>query len=189
MTNAFAYLSVLVSIIVGLGMAHILSAAVRLVHNRKRVKFYWPTLVWAVNIFGLLTLLWWADFSLNGHEHWTFASFLCTLALPAVLYVAAGVMLPAADVRADDDLRAAYDDNRVWFLALISGAIVLSFVQTYLLDGIVYADLDSVLKAAVALLPLIAIVFRGDVVQKAVAALNLAWLTVYVGLLFVNLRS
>jgi hypothetical protein len=185
----FAYLSVLVSIIIGLGMAHLLAAAVRLIHNRAATAFYWPALVWALNLFVLLMLVWWADFSLNAHQHWTFATFVGTLAVPACLYVAASLILPSADVRADDDMRAAYDDNRSWFLGAVSAGVVLSYGQSYLLDGRIDFNLDNGLKLVFLAFTLVPIFVRNDAVQKAAAGLNLAWLMLYVSLLFFNLRE
>ena len=187
--QAFAYLSVLVSIIIGLGMAHLLAAAVRLIHNRMTTRPYWPAMVWGVNLFLLMMLVWWADFSLNAHQTWTFASFACTLAVPAALYVAAGLLLPAADVRADDDLQAAYRDNRIWFLGTLAVAIVLSYLQTYLLDGWIKADLDSGLKLAFIVFTLAPMLVRTEVVQRVAAAVNLVWLLIYIALLFFHLRE
>jgi len=40
--SQFQYLSVLISIIVGLGISHLLSSAVRLIQARKQVRFYKP---------------------------------------------------------------------------------------------------------------------------------------------------
>ena len=185
----FAYLSVLVSIIIGLGMAHLLAAAVRLIHNRATTRLYWPVMVWALNLFLLMMLLWWADFSLNAHQQWTFATFTSMLAVPAALYVAASLLLPSADVRADDDMRAAYADNRNWFLGTLAAAIALSYLQTYLLDGRINMDLDSGLKLVFVVFTLVPIFMRNEVVQKTAAAVNLGWLLLYISLLFFNLRE
>ena len=42
----FEYLSVLVSIIIGLGLSHLLSSAARLIQIRHRTRLYPPTLIW-----------------------------------------------------------------------------------------------------------------------------------------------
>ncbi|MDQ6826580.1 MAG: hypothetical protein M3Z14_05190 [Candidatus Eremiobacteraeota bacterium] len=184
----FSYLSVLISILIGLGMSHLLGAMVRLIHNRSRTKFYWPSQLWAINLFLLLTLIWWADFNLNRHEYWTFAIFLATLTLPAILYVACGLVLPASEVRNDDDMRAAYFENRVWFLSLISTAIALSFVQTYLLDGHITVDTDAGLKVLLLSFSIFPIVSKAEIAQKTAALANFATVVFYIVFLFYNLR-
>jgi hypothetical protein len=42
--QVFDYLSVIVSVITGLGMTLVLSAIADLLHARKRVRFYWVSL-------------------------------------------------------------------------------------------------------------------------------------------------
>jgi len=186
--DPFSYLSVLISIVIGLGMSHLLGAMVRVIHNRSRTTFYWPSLLWAVSLFLLLTLVWWADFNLNRHEHWTFATFLTTLSIPAVLYVACGLVLPASETRGQDDMRMAYFQNRSWFFSLVVIAIALSFVQTYLLDGHITINADAGLKALVLGISSIPIFTKADAAQKTIAAINLAWVLFYIFVLFYNLR-
>lgn len=187
--QAFAYLSVLVSIIIGLGMAHVLGAAVRMIRNRARVRFYWPAIAWALNLFGLLLLVWWAEFSLNHHDRWTFAQYAVTVLIPVLLYVAASLVLPGGDSDEPVDLHATYAFNRVWFLSLVSASIVASFLQSYLFDGRIALDLDNGLKLLALLITLTAIAVRSEAVQKTVAAVNLAWLLLYISVLFFNLRE
>jgi len=174
MTGAFSYLSVLLSIIIGLGMSHLLGAMVRLTHHRSRITFYWPSIAWAASLFLLFTLIWWADFNLTRHEYWTYPIFLCTLSIPAALYAASGLVLPDAGLQDWYDMRTAYDANRRWLFALIALAIALSFVQTYLLDGHIAINADAELKAVFLIVSLIPVFTNVDVIQKAVAALNLA---------------
>ena len=44
--NPFEYVSILISIILGLGITQILSAFTDLLYDYKKVKFYWPHLLW-----------------------------------------------------------------------------------------------------------------------------------------------
>ncbi len=186
--DPFSYLSVLISIVIGLGMSHLLGAMVRVVHNRERTRFYWPSLLWSVNLFLTLALIWWADFNLNRHEHWTFAIFISALSVPAVLYVACGLVLPASETPGHDDMRTAYFQNRSWFFSLVVCAIALSFLQTYLLDGHITIDTDAELKALLLILSAIPIFVKAEIAQKTVATINLAWVLFYITLLFNNLR-
>lgn len=185
MSDAFAYLSVLVSVVVGLGMSHLLSAAVRLIRHRRTERVYWPSALWGINLFLLLALVWWADFGLTKHDAWTFATFLSTLGVPACVYIACGLLFPH-DPGADS--REAYYANREWMLGFVALAIVLSFVQTYLLDGWIRIDADSGLKALVLAVTLASIASRAEIVQRGLALFNLAWVVYYVATLFATLR-
>ena len=44
--DAFSYLSVLLSIILGLAITQLLQGVGRLLQERQRVRIYWPVLVW-----------------------------------------------------------------------------------------------------------------------------------------------
>jgi len=136
-----------------------------------------------------MVLVWWADFSLTSHQHWTFGMFIVTLMLPVLLYLCAGLILPSSEAHSADHMRASYEENRVWFFALMSSAVLLSFAQTYLIDGYVKANIDSGLKILIALVSMVPIFTRSDIAQKSVALFNLAWLVLYVSLLFSNLPS
>jgi hypothetical protein len=51
--NAFSYLSVLLSIIIGFGMTQVLTAMGRLIRHRAHVRFYWPSLLWAFTVLAI----------------------------------------------------------------------------------------------------------------------------------------
>jgi hypothetical protein len=44
--TSFEYLSVLISVIVGLGLSHPLTSAARLIQRRRRIRLHAPTLLW-----------------------------------------------------------------------------------------------------------------------------------------------
>ncbi len=149
---------------------------------------YWPTLVWGLNLCVLIVLVWWSEYGLTRHAHWSFAAFATTLLLPALLYMSAGLLLPAHGGTGPHDMRATYQRNRVWFFAFQGGVIGVSFVQSYFLDGHVTLNVDSALKAAVMLVVLLPVVSKAERLQQAVAGVSLAWLVLYISLLFSNLR-
>ena len=186
---AFPYLSVLLSIIIGLGMSHVLSASVQAIGNRKRMRFYWPTLVWAANLFLLLLLVWWSSFNLNHHEQWNFPTYLTTIAIPALVYVMCGLILPASESSGDADMPLRYTENRAWFFSLFVATIALSFIQTYLLDGHITPNVDALLKVLIGLVGASAIFVRSNNFQKTVAVATFCWLTFFIALLFRTLRS
>ena len=112
--DAFGYLSVLLSIIIGLGLTQILTAYGRLIRHRERVRVYWPPLLWA----GLLILIyvqsWWSSFGLRSFENWTFFGFFVVLLQTVMLYMMAAVVLPEQIDEAVIDLRAYYERQSRW---------------------------------------------------------------------------
>jgi len=68
MSDAFAYLSVLLSIVLGLAIAEVLQGYGTLLRSRSTVKFYAPPVIWSVMMLILATHFWWASFGLAGRE-------------------------------------------------------------------------------------------------------------------------
>ena len=56
--TTFEYIAVLLSVIVGLGLTHLLGAVARLIHHPGRYKLYWIHLFWAWYVFVYLLYFW-----------------------------------------------------------------------------------------------------------------------------------
>jgi hypothetical protein len=185
--DPFSYLSVLISIVLALGIAHLLSALVRVVHNRERSRLYWPSLLFAYVLFVAIVQVWWADYGLSRHEHWTFAAFASTLLIPADLYLLCAILLPAADLPSADDMRAAFESNRIWFFGGIFALPLSSFTQELLVDGHISAPADTAFKLAFAAIALVGMLVKSEGVQKTIALVGAILVTIYVFVLFSSL--
>ncbi|HEU4642235.1 MAG TPA: hypothetical protein VFS44_07240 [Gemmatimonadaceae bacterium] len=109
-TDEFQYLTVLVSIILGLGLTQLLTAVGRLVQARAlvRVRLYWPVPLWTVLLLLMHVQAWWAMFDLRDHRGWTYLEFLVVLLTPTCLYLMAALALPdVAETIARSDLSGA----------------------------------------------------------------------------------
>jgi hypothetical protein len=102
--DAFGYLSVLLSIILGLGLTQLLTAIGRLIRHRDRVRVHWLPLLWAALLLLIYVQVWWSMYGLRLHREWTFLAFGAVLAQTATLYVMAAVALPEQVEEAGADL-------------------------------------------------------------------------------------
>lgn len=92
--DAFSYLSVLLSVILGLAIQQVLQGYRMLALNRRRVRLYWPSLAWSGIILLMVAQHWWASFSLSERGQWDFADFAAILIQTALIYMMAGLVLP-----------------------------------------------------------------------------------------------
>src|SRR5688572_9532030 len=127
--SAFEHLSVLISIVIGMGMAHLLIAIQRLVQARERVSGYWLTTLWTILIFTTLIEWWWASFAFRDRQNWNFFYFLFILASPISLYLAAAFVLPWAEEGKTYDLREYYYSTRKFFFLLVAIGPVLDAIR------------------------------------------------------------
>ncbi len=133
--DEFSYLSVLLSIILGLAITQILKGFRGLRQSRMRVKLYWPALTWAALLLLIYVQTWWAMFGLRSHHNWTFGAFAIVLLQTIVLYMLAGLVFP--DFFGEDvvDLRVNYDAHRSWFFSLAILVGLVSIGKDFILDG------------------------------------------------------
>jgi hypothetical protein len=180
--NVFSYLMVLISIVLGLGIAHLLSGVARSVAQRSTTAFYWPTFVWIAVLLILTVQVWWDNFSLSNHTDWTLASFTATLLIPATLYFMAFLILPESS-----DMRTTYFENRVWFFSLLIAVPILGSLQQFLVEGHVHRDLDTAMKGIGLVLAACATYFRSENQQKFFAVIGIVFVISSVWGLFFQL--
>jgi hypothetical protein len=76
--DAFEYISILTSIIIGLGLAQLLLGVSRIIQHPDEEKPYWVHLSWVLTMFMYSVFWWWWEFNLNEIEIWTFGAYLST---------------------------------------------------------------------------------------------------------------
>src|SRR5476649_2702355 len=90
----FDYLSVLISIVLGLGITNLLTGFAALIRNRGRVRVYWPMPIWMITLFLIHIQTWWAMFGLRGVQSWSFGAFLVVLMQPVCLFIMTALIVP-----------------------------------------------------------------------------------------------
>ena len=85
--DAFSYLSVLLSIILGLAITQVLQGFRGLMLARSRVQAYWPSVAWAILLLVIDVQAWWAMYELRFRHDWSFLGFAVVLAQTVPLYL------------------------------------------------------------------------------------------------------
>lgn len=111
MISAFEYVTVLISIILGLGVTQILTGIADLVHQNERVKVYAPHLVWVFLLLVLHVQEWWVTFQLRSYGPWRLPVFLFILLYPVVLFILARLLFPFGFNEGVIDLKKFYFEN------------------------------------------------------------------------------
>ena len=90
----FGYLSVLLSIILGLAITQVLQGWRARMIYRTRVRPFWPTEVWSLLILLISTQMWWAMFELRDRHDWTYGQFGALLGQTIFVYLASALIYP-----------------------------------------------------------------------------------------------
>ncbi len=106
--NPFEYVSILNSIILGLGITQVLSAFSDLLYNLKRVKFYWPHTCWVLFILFLHIQDWFITYKLKHWPAWHLPELFFLLLYPIALFLVAKMLLPTNDKEERHDMQVFY---------------------------------------------------------------------------------
>jgi hypothetical protein len=183
----FEYLSVLVSIIVGLALTQLLSGTARLIQVRARVRPHATTLLWVATLFLLDTQIWWAAFERRDIREWNFFLFLFYLLQPTIAFLLSYLVLPELGDEDEIDLPKNFAGNRPWFFALLALLPLASLADEYIDLGTIPRDADAAFRVLFLVLALVAGRVRDAQAQLWFAGISLALLCGYVGLLFLHL--
>jgi hypothetical protein len=186
--DEFSYLSVLISIILGLALTQVLTGVGRLLQARRRVRLYWPAAVQLVLMTVGLVQIWWAMFGLRSETHWTFGRFLAVLLLPVIAFLVTAVMFSDLPSEGPIDLRAHYFENARAFFVLVSLLPLASLFEQWVSAGTVPWNLDTGFRLLIFGTNLAAAITQREWFHKLVAVAFFVIVTAYISVLFTNLR-
>jgi len=136
--DAFEYISILTSIIIGLGMAQLLLGVSRIIQHPDDARPYWVHLSWVLTMFMYSVFWWWWEFSLNEIEIWTFGAYLLVILYAFLIFLMCALLSPVI-LSGYDGFEGYYYAKRVWifgtFLAIqfVDSGVVLTKGTDYLL--------------------------------------------------------
>jgi hypothetical protein len=136
--GVFEYVSVLTSIVIGLGLAHLLRGVATIIQHPGRQAPDLVHLVWVAFMFLQAIFFWWWEFALESLQVWTFQLYLFVLFYAFIIYLMCALLFPS-----DLDDYSGYEDyfmsRRAWFLGLLAVSVVIGFWDTWL-KGAEYFD-------------------------------------------------
>jgi hypothetical protein len=187
--NAFEYLNVLISIILGLAIAKILTGLATVITARERVDFYWPPVVWAIWIFFVSAQHWWAAWGLQFTKEWTFLDFSLLLLVPVDLFLLSALVLPEREEDGKLDLGEWFARNRVWFFGIMFFLPGLSIVEELVRSGHMSSLLNFAFLLAFEAVIVVAFFLKSRKAQEWLCVQAAVMTLLYIVLLFVNLDT
>jgi hypothetical protein len=184
--DSFAYLSVFISIILGLAVAHLLTGVGALIRSRGDLKWWWPTPLWMATTFLIQIQTWWAMFTLRSVEQWSFAAFLVVLLQPVAIFMMAALIVPQTG-GPTTDLKDEYFREFRWFFSALLLALAASLAKNLILTGSFPESRNLAAHVLFIAIAAAGIASRSARVHMILAILGLALLSGYIALLFTTL--
>ena len=185
--DAFSYLSVLLSIILGLAITQVLQGYRALLLARERVRLSTPALIWSGLVLLIAAQAWWASFGLRDREQWDFLSFAVILLQMGLLYMLAAVIFPDVASHEPLDLADHFEKHRRAFFGFLIAMLVTSLTKTFVLDHALPSPIDVAFHVLLAFIAIAGIAWKGARVQLALAIGAAGGLLAYVAILFARL--
>jgi len=180
-------LSVLISIILGLGITQLVTGLGRLIQARRRIQSYAPTLIWVALLLVIHVQTWWAMFGLRNQTHWNFIQFFIVLLQPLVLSLLAALVLPEIGPDTHVDLRANYFDQARWFFCLLVLLLVVSLVKDVVLSGSLPSGINVGAHVVFISTSVVAAITQREWYHRQLAPFSIALMLAYIGVLFAQL--
>lgn len=186
--DEWGFLSVIVSIILGLSITQLLQGISEVINERERVRFYQPAIGWTVLLLIVDVQAWWAMFGYRNRHAWTFLQFGTVLLEVILLYLLAALALPNFGGSGAIDLRANYFRHKAWFFGCLILVLLDSLLKSFLVDGGFPGRLDLGFHLLWITTAAIAAVVKSDWYHKAFLYSSYAFVLTYIALLFTNLK-
>ena len=140
--DQFEYVMVLVSIIIGLGIAHILLGIAgiidRLSRKKDRLELSLAHAAWLAFCFLWLVMFWWWEYRFSTRvSDWTMGLYLFLVCYAVTLFLLQAVLVP----RTWDgvtSLKEYFLERRAWFYSLLALVTILDQFDSYLKGGFEY---------------------------------------------------
>jgi len=169
--EAFHWIVVPISTVLGLSVARILTGYVNAFKARATTAFYWLPFVLAGAILGVGLQFWWAMFELSAQSNWSLPAFTLLLAMIMTLFTAAALVTPA---EGDRDMRVAFRRDGHWALVALAVFHLLAIVANTALWKAPLASGMQAMQLGLAVLCILCAGLRAPRWQEATALLYVA---------------
>lgn len=186
--DEFSYLSVLLSVVIGLAVTEILQGFRGIMLADVPVRRYWPAQAWAFTMLLVCAQTWWAMFGLRLRHPWAFDEFLVLLVQTILLYLICGLVFPHFSAGRAIDLREHYFARRKRFFALLIAVTVVSILRDVTLYHALPNTLNLSFHAVYIITALVAMIVPNEFYHKALALVIPAVFVTYIVVLFLRLQ-
>ncbi len=152
--TTFEYLSVFISIVIGLGVVRVLGGVAEIL-NRKEVRPYWVHSTWVAYFVVWLPYFWWFTFDWRFQETWTFSVFIFVVIFAMLVYLSTVLLVPTRRSELES-LKDYFYRVRPRFFSVWALVMVADVIDTFLKPG-------NLADVGPSYLPVMAVIILGNV--------------------------
>ena len=147
--SPFEFITVLISIILGLGITTILTGVAERIKHFHNTKLFTPYVIWISIVFMLHIHEWWNTYTLQSIEVWSLPMFLFILLYPITLYVLAHLLFPSNNDN-QFDARDFYFENYRRYYVIAIALLVLGILHNVFIEHLnIRTQIGQVISLAI----------------------------------------
>jgi len=127
--SSFEFISILMSIIIGLGVTNLLAGTGRAFYRRRQNPMDEVHVVFTAATLLVLVLNWWVAFKWNSEAVWSFDKFLALIVWTIALYMLTIFLYPP-DLSQEEEHRGRFQRNRAGYYSTFIAFCLLDIAQT-----------------------------------------------------------
>lgn len=132
--TASEHVLILLSLVVSLALAHLLSGIARLIHAR-HVRWSWLHGAWLLLVFVLLVDFWISVWQLRLQEDWNILQVFFWMAMATIQYMIAALVVPDKVPETGMDLADFHERNRSRYIGLFFVNLIFAIAANLMLEG------------------------------------------------------
>ena len=138
--DVFEYVAVMVTVVLALGLSHLLTSLASMLVHPGRVRLYWVHFVWAFSLLALHLQAWLVLWTRRDQEEFPLIQVTMMLAAAALIFVSARVLVPELSSSKVVDLREHFFRIRAPLFSTLSVFWLFPTVGTLMVTSGSYSD-------------------------------------------------
>ncbi len=138
--DVFEYVAVMVTVVLALGLSHLLTSLASMLVHPERVRPYWVHFVWVSSLLALHLQAWLVLWTRRNQDQFPVTQVTMMLAAAALIFVSSRVLVPELSSSRAVDLRAHFFRIRVPLFAILSVFWFFPTVGTLMFTSRAYSD-------------------------------------------------
>lgn len=180
--TSFEYVSVLLSIVIAIALAHLLTAIARMFEHGV-VNFSFPLAQWIGFCLFLCVDHWFQVWRLSGQSNWTLAFVLQLLLQASLIYLACYLVVPSSTTERSLDMTRFFNTSRKKFMGVILVLAVTNEILNLSLPGFGSLHVGLLVLLWIVLLS-VGVLSSSSKVQHLLAVINVL-ITVHYSVTFI----
>ena len=139
--NSFEYVVVMLTLILGLGIAQILNGISDMVAHYNKIKFRYAHTIYIFVIFLVYIQHWWYAYQYSHEvEIWTLPITISLLGFPILLFLQSRFLFPTGSRSQETDMVAYFEDNWKWLYSLFILSIFTSIIHNIFISSFTWQE-------------------------------------------------